>query len=170
MSDTMLLNVLLFLPLGAAALLAFVRGNANAVRITTTAAMAVQFVIAMVLFSHFDGAVPGLQAATSVPWIAEWGVSYAIGLDGVNILLVLLTAFLGPLVILGAAWLLPVEPELKQVLVVQAAMPVAIFPIVLARLHGGDPLTAVRIVVGSSLLGLLTIPLWLKLGLRLVAH
>jgi predicted permease len=75
-----------------------------------------------------------------------------------------------PLVILGAAWLLPVEPELQQVLVVQAAMPVAIFPIVLARLHGGDPLTAVRIVVGSSLLGLLTIPLWLKLGLRLVAH
>jgi NADH-quinone oxidoreductase subunit M len=102
MSDAMLLNVLLFLPLGAAALLAFVRGNANAVRITTTAAMAVQFVIAVLLYSHFDGAVPALQAATSVPWIAEWGVSYAIGLDGVNILLVLLTAFLGPLVILGA--------------------------------------------------------------------
>lgn len=73
-----------------------------------------------------------------------------------------------PLLILAAAWLLPVEPELKQVLVVQAAMPVAIFPIVLARLHGGDPLTAVRIVVGSSLLGLVTIPLWLKLGLRLL--
>ena len=102
MSDAMLLNLVLFLPLLGAALLAFVRSNANAVRITTTAVMALQFVITTVLYLHFDGAVPGLQAATSVPWIAEWGVSYAIGLDGVNILLVLLTAFLGPLVILGA--------------------------------------------------------------------
>ena len=102
MSDALLLNVLLFLPLGAAALLAFVRGNASAVRLTTTTAMAVQFVVAALLYTHFDGAVPTLQAATSVPWIADWGVHYAIGLDGVNILLVLLTAFLGPLVILGA--------------------------------------------------------------------
>ena len=102
MSDALLLNVLLFLPLAAAASLALVRHNANTVRITSATAMAVQFVIAAVLYAHFDGAVAGLQAATSVPWIAEWGVHYAIGLDGVNILLVLLTAFLGPLVILGA--------------------------------------------------------------------
>jgi NADH-quinone oxidoreductase subunit M len=102
MSDAMLLNLVLFLPLLGAALLAFVRSNANAVRIATTAVMTVQFVLTTVLYLHFDGAVSGLQAATSVPWIADWGVSYAIGLDGVNILLVMLTAFLGPLVILGA--------------------------------------------------------------------
>ena len=82
----------------------------------------------------------------------------------------LVRMLLMPLILLGAAWLLPVQTELRQVLVVQAAMPVAIFPIVLARLHGGDPLTAVRIVVGSNLLALLTIPLWLKLGLRMLGH
>lgn len=75
-----------------------------------------------------------------------------------------------PIFILGLAWLLPVAKELKQVLLVQAAMPVAVFPVVLARLYGGDPLTAVRIVVGTSLLGFLTIPLWLKLGLRLLDY
>ena len=102
MSDAMLLNLVLVLPLLGALLLALVRHNPNAVRVTTTAVLTVQFVLASVLYAHLDGTVPGLQAATSVPWIVEWGVSYAIGLDGVNVLLVLLTAFLGPLVILGA--------------------------------------------------------------------
>ncbi|AMW05339.1 complex I subunit 4 family protein [Gemmatimonas phototrophica] len=102
MSDALLLNLVLFLPLAGVALLALVRANAVAVRITTAVVMAVQFVMAALLYAHFDGGVAGLQFATSVPWIADWGVSYAIGLDGVNILLVLLTAFLGPLVVLGA--------------------------------------------------------------------
>ena len=47
-------------------------------------------------------AVPGLQFETRLPWIADWGVYYQIGLDGYNVLLVLLTAFLGPLVVAGA--------------------------------------------------------------------
>lgn len=73
-----------------------------------------------------------------------------------------------PALILGLAWILPVSRELKQVLMVQAAMPAAVFPIVLARHFGGHPLTAVRIVVGTSLLGFLTIPIWLKLGLWVI--
>lgn len=71
-----------------------------------------------------------------------------------------------PLAILGVAWLVP-SRELKQVLVVQAAMPAAVFPIVMARHYAGDPLTAVRVVIGTSLLGFLTMPFWLRLGLRL---
>lgn len=102
MSDALLLNLVLFLPLAGVALLGLVRANAAAVRTTTAVVMAVQFVLAALLYAHFDGGVAGLQFATSVPWIADWGVSYAIGLDGVNVLLVLLTAFLGPLVVLGA--------------------------------------------------------------------
>jgi len=82
----------------------------------------------------------------------------------------LLRVGLLPVFILGLAWVLPVGRELKQVMLVQAAMPVAVFPIVLARLYGGDPLTAVRIVVGTSLLGFITIPLWLKLGLRVLGY
>ncbi|MCW5557114.1 MAG: AEC family transporter [Verrucomicrobiae bacterium] len=72
-----------------------------------------------------------------------------------------------PIVILAVAWLVP-SRELKQVLVVQAAMPAAVFPIVLARHYGGDPLTSVRVVIVTSLLGFLTMPLWLRLGLRLI--
>lgn len=71
-----------------------------------------------------------------------------------------------PALILGAAWLIP-SRELKQVLIVQAAMPAAVFPIVLARHYAGDPLTAVRVVIGTSVIGFLTMPFWLRLGLRL---
>jgi malate permease and related proteins len=70
-----------------------------------------------------------------------------------------------PAVLLGLTWLLPLSVELKRVLVVQAAMPAGVFPIVLARRYGGDPATAVRIVIGTSLVGLVTIPVWLRLGL-----
>jgi predicted permease len=55
--------------------------------------------------------------------------------------------------------------ELKRVLVIQAAMPSGVFPIVLARHYGGQPLTAVQIVLGTTALGILTIPLWLRVGL-----
>jgi malate permease and related proteins len=70
---------------------------------------------------------------------------------------------LPPLVILAAKWI-PCSTELKQVLVVQAAMPCAMVPVILAQYYRGDTGTAVRIVIASTVLGLLTIPLWLRIG------
>ncbi|MFZ4774053.1 MAG: AEC family transporter [Terrimicrobiaceae bacterium] len=71
-----------------------------------------------------------------------------------------------PVMILAFALLLPVDPALRAVLIVQAAMPSAVFPIVLAKIHNGDMPTALRIVLGTSLAGLVTIPLWLAFGMR----
>jgi predicted permease len=76
-------------------------------------------------------------------------------------------AILPPLIILAAKWL-PCSVELKQVLVVQAAMPCAMVPVVLARYFRADSGTAVRIVLATTLLGFLTIPLWLRLGTAFV--
>jgi len=73
-----------------------------------------------------------------------------------------------PLTFLLLARWLPCSRELKQVLVVQAAMPCAMLPIVLTRLYRGDTAMAVRIVVATTVLALLTIPYWVSLGLRLV--
>jgi len=69
-----------------------------------------------------------------------------------------------PILILIAAHYLPFDRPLKNVLIVQAAMPAAIFPIMTTRLYGGDVATALRVVLGTSLLGLITIPLWLAIG------
>lgn len=65
---------------------------------------------------------------------------------------------LAPLAILSAAKFLPIVPELKQVLVVQAAMPAAITPIMLARMYGGRPAVAVQVVVFTTVASLLTVP------------
>jgi predicted permease len=77
----------------------------------------------------------------------------------------LLRLGLYPLVYLVAAKYLPCTVELKRVLIVQAAMPAGILPIVIAKHYGGHPLTAVRVVIGTTVLGILVIPLWIRLGL-----
>ncbi|CAN5528252.1 AEC family transporter [soil metagenome] len=62
----------------------------------------------------------------------------------------------------------PIDNALKAVIVVQAAMPAAIFPIVVTKVHHGDLPTALQVVLGTSLIGLLTIPLWISFGLHWV--
>jgi len=103
MADAGLLNVLLYIPVLAIALIALPdarrEGVVKAISLTL---MLLQFAVAVWLYIRFDPATPGLQFATRIPWIPEWGVYYLIGLDGYNVLLVLLTAFLGPLVVAGA--------------------------------------------------------------------
>jgi malate permease and related proteins len=71
-----------------------------------------------------------------------------------------------PLLLLALAYWLPCSVELKRVILVQAAMPTAMISVILARLYGGHPRTAVQIVLGTTALGLLVIPLWLRVGMR----
>ena len=78
---------------------------------------------------------------------------------------VLVRCMIMPVLMLAAARFIPCSPELQRVLIVEAAMPAAVFPIVMARHYGGDVLTAVRVVVATSVVGLFTIPLWIKIGL-----
>ena len=65
---------------------------------------------------------------------------------------------LAPFAILCAAKFLPLPTELRQVLVVQAAMPAGMTSILLARLYGGRPAVAVQIVLVTLLLSFLTLP------------
>jgi len=103
MSDAALLNVVLYLPvLGMLLIAALPKGRDDAVRWLTLAVMVVQLYFTVGLYERFDAAEPGLQFETRLPWIPDWGVYYQVGLDGYNVLLVLLTAFLGPLVVAGA--------------------------------------------------------------------
>ena len=103
MSDALVLNLVLFLPvIGIALVMGVPAGREDRMRWLAFAVMAVQFVLAAWLYARFDAADPGLQFETRLPWIAGWGVYYQIALDGYNVLLVLLTAFLGPLVVASA--------------------------------------------------------------------
>ncbi len=71
-----------------------------------------------------------------------------------------------PLALLALARWAPLPLELRRVLVVQAAMPAAMFPLVISRHYGGQPLIAAQIILVTTLLGILVIPLWLTFGLH----
>ncbi len=103
MVESAVLNVVLWLPLAGIAILAWLPAKSvGAMRQVTLWTMAVQLALTAWLYGRFDPGVAGLQFETKIAWIAAWGVHYQIGLDGYNVLLVALTAFLGPLVVLGA--------------------------------------------------------------------
>jgi predicted permease len=70
-----------------------------------------------------------------------------------------------PAIFLGLAKVLPISLELKRVMMVEAAMPAGVIPILIARHYGGKPLTAVQVVIGTTIVGLVAIPLWLRIGL-----
>jgi predicted permease len=73
-----------------------------------------------------------------------------------------------PVIYLLVAKYGPFSLELKRVLVVQAGMPTAMTSVILARLYGGHPKTAVQIVIGTTIAGLFLIPLWLRAGMAWV--
>lgn len=76
-------------------------------------------------------------------------------------------ALLPPLILL-LAYVLPAPVELKQVMLVQAAMPAGVMSIVIAKHYGGQAVISVRVVVATTAVGLLVIPLWLRVGLSWV--
>lgn len=71
-------------------------------------------------------------------------------------------------VILCAAKYLPLITELRQVLVVQASMPAAVTPVILARVYGGQPQVVMQVIIASSLVALFTIPLVVAWGVAWV--
>ncbi|NBV23550.1 MAG: AEC family transporter [Proteobacteria bacterium] len=71
-----------------------------------------------------------------------------------------------PMLFLVLAKFLPCSIELKRVIMLQAAMPSAVFAIIAARHFGGDGPTALRVVIATSAVGFVTIPLWIRVGMK----
>lgn len=71
-----------------------------------------------------------------------------------------------PLVILSAASLLAFSPVLREVLIVEAAMPSAVFPIVLAKHFGGKPGIAAEVCLATTLASIVLTPLVLLLAFQ----
>lgn len=90
--------------------------------------------------------------------------------DGAKVILWSCVLRLGliPIGMLALGMFLPATDELKRVIAVEAAMPSAVFSILMARHYAGDSGTALRVVLATSLISLLTIPLWIPAGLALL--
>lgn len=91
---------LLLIPLIGALLVRFVQEKKTAGLLAFGAAL-VALVYSVVIFLGFDPN-GGVQFGLSYPWIPALGISFSLGVDGVSMLLVLLTNFLLPLIILSS--------------------------------------------------------------------
>ncbi len=61
----------------------------------------VNAVLATVVYLNFDGASAGSQFVHLVEWLPDWGINYLVAIDGISLPLVMLTAFVAPVAILG---------------------------------------------------------------------
>ena len=70
-------------------------------RIITLGVLLVEFVVSLGLWWSFDPSSSAWQATFDRPWIESWGTTFSLGIDGLSLMMVLLTTFLMPLAILG---------------------------------------------------------------------
>lgn len=102
MFETHLLSYIIFTPLAGAVLLLLVR-NEGIVKSLSILFAAITFILTVVLYLTFDAAKPGFQFVEYIPWIYSLNVAYHLGIDGISLLLIVLTSFL-TLIALVASW------------------------------------------------------------------
>jgi len=71
----------------------------GAIRIVALLTAAINFLFSLPLFFACDPSTAAFQFTEHVPWIPELGISYFFGIDGISMLMVILTTFLTPLAI-----------------------------------------------------------------------
>ena len=102
--DPLLLSLVTFFPVvGAILVLALPRGGKNSARWIGLGASGLTFFVSLIVLARFDLQDPELQLVTRLPWIrvAGWTIEYHLGIDGLSLLLVLLTTLLTPISILS---------------------------------------------------------------------
>src|SRR5882724_478770 len=96
-----ILHALIVLPLlGAVPVLL---GGERWARVTALLVTTLEFILSVGLWWALEPGQGALQLVTSVPWIPTWGISYRVGIDGISLVMVLLTTVLMPLSVL-ASW------------------------------------------------------------------
>jgi len=99
-----ILSILTFLPTAGAIFIIFVnKDNKELIRWTALIVACVDFILSLYLPLTFDASNPGFQWVEKAVWIKSFGISYYMGVDGISLLLVLLTTFITIVCIL-ASW------------------------------------------------------------------
>ncbi len=116
----MFLTFLTFLPLIGAVLLAFIpKDKVDAIKQTAVAFAAADFLLSLQLWASFDHSTHEMQFEYSVPWITEWGIGYHVGIDGISLLLYVMTTFL-TLISIIASW--DVKKHIREYMMAMLAL------------------------------------------------
>jgi len=103
---TSLLSIVIFLPLAGAVLLLLIGNRDGArdglIRQITLAVSLLTFAGTLALWAGFDPAGPAYQFVERHAWIPAFGIEYSLGIDGISLLLIVLTGFLTPVALLSS--------------------------------------------------------------------
>src|SRR4051812_40118590 len=102
-----ILNIVTYIPLiGALVILFFLRKeNGKAIRYTATAVAVIDFIVSLYLWFNFDPHGTGthlFQFRETYSWIPSLGVQYDFGIDGISVLLILMTTFMGVIAVVSS--------------------------------------------------------------------
>jgi NADH-quinone oxidoreductase subunit M len=128
------LTLVTFFPLLGVLVLLFLKPEQKMVaRWTALITSLINFGISLWVLNQFNASDPELQMVINLPWIqvAGWNISYHLGIDGLSILLVLLTAFLTPISILST-WT-AVEDKVKDFMIFFLMLEVGMTGVFLAQ-------------------------------------
>ncbi len=103
MLENYLLSATIFLPLIGSILILFINSEKkNLLKYFALIISTVTFLISLFLYFGFDETKTEFQFLTKVEWIKSLNVSYHIGIDGISLLLILLTTFITPLTLISS--------------------------------------------------------------------
>ncbi len=107
MQNFPLLSLLIFLPLvGAVLILVLARGDEAVVarnsRWTALWTSAINFVLSLFIWVHFDTTTADFQFVEYAVWMPAFNINYKMGIDGISMLFVLLTTLLTPICVLSS--------------------------------------------------------------------
>ena len=100
----MFLTFITFLPFIGALFLVFMpKESVAAIKQTALAVAVADFLLSLSLWTNFDNTTHKMQFELNVPWIEPWGINFHIGLDGISLLLYVMTTFLTMICVI-ASW------------------------------------------------------------------
>ena len=103
-----ILTILTFFPLFGVLILLLLKPitrrepSDNTIKGVAIGTAVISFLLTLVVLVLFDSSNPELQLVDKFDWIPNWGISYYLGVDGVSILMVLLTTFIMTLAIISS--------------------------------------------------------------------
>ncbi|MGD9376237.1 MAG: NADH-quinone oxidoreductase subunit M [Anaerolineae bacterium] len=106
-----LLSIVIFVPFVGALVALFLGKNRTAVKIWALVVTVTDLILTALLWGFFDYGRAGLQYVDQIAWIESLGISYHVGVDGINLWMLLLTAFLSPVAVLLSWKFLDSRPE-----------------------------------------------------------
>lgn len=95
-----IVSLTIFLPLLTCLIVALVPSLALA-RVIALGGSIATFVVSLHLWFHFDPTTADLQFVERLPWLPDFGITYFVGVDGLSLLLILLSTFLVPLLLIS---------------------------------------------------------------------